>query len=117
MGDDPGGREPPHLRERDFRAGRIRRRDDIGARLQGQLGPAEAHHQQALKLARELDSSWDEAHALAGLGRCAVAAGRDADGIAGLQQAEAIFRRLGIADAADVAAELAALGAGGLGSD
>jgi hypothetical protein len=31
--------------------------------------------EQALDLARQISSSWDEAHALAGLGRCALAAG------------------------------------------
>jgi hypothetical protein len=35
-------------------------------------------HFKALALARAIGSSWDEAHALAGLGRCALAAGRRA---------------------------------------
>ena len=36
-------------------------------------------HRQALDLARQIGSPLDEAHALAGLGRCARAAGRTAD--------------------------------------
>ncbi len=75
----------------------------------GDLGQAEAHHGQALNLAREIDSSWDEAQALAGLGRCALTMGRIADALAGLQQAQEIFQRIGAAEAADLAAELAAL--------
>ena len=39
----------------------------------GDPGRARDCHQQALDLAREIGSSWDEAHALAGLGRCALA--------------------------------------------
>ena len=49
-------------------------------RVSGDLAQAEACHQQALELARAIASSWDEAHALAGLGRCALAAGRTAAG-------------------------------------
>jgi len=78
----------------------------------GDLGQAEEYHRQALELAGEIDSAWDEAHARAGLGRCALAAGRRADGIAGLRAAEEIFRRLGAGEAAEVADELSALGDG-----
>ena len=45
-------------------------------RVCGDLRQAGSCHQQALDLARQIGSSWDEAHALAGLGRCALAAGR-----------------------------------------
>jgi hypothetical protein len=38
-------------------------------------------HQQALDLARQIGSSWGEAHALAGLGRCALAAGHAAEAV------------------------------------
>jgi tetratricopeptide (TPR) repeat protein len=48
-------------------------------RVRGDLDQAVVCHRQALDLAREIDSSWDEAHALAGLGRCALAAGRTAN--------------------------------------
>ena len=68
-----------------------------------------SHHRQALDLAREIDSSLDEACALAGLGRCALAAGRTADAVADLRQAWEIFQRIGAAEAADVAADLNAL--------
>jgi len=50
-----------------------------------------------------------EAHALAGLARCARAEGRTAEAEAGLRQALALFQRIGAAEAADVSAELAAL--------
>ncbi len=46
---------------------------------------------------------------LAGLGRCALAAGRTADAQAGLRQALEIFQRIGAAEANGVAAELGAL--------
>jgi hypothetical protein len=65
-----------------------------------------ACHQQALDVARQIDSPWDEAHALAGLGRCALAAGHTKPAEARLRQAWEIFRRLGAAEATDVAAEL-----------
>jgi hypothetical protein len=48
----------------------------------------------------------DEAQGLAGLGRCALAAGRTAEAEAGLQEALAIFQRIGAAEAGDVSAEL-----------
>jgi hypothetical protein len=72
--------------------------------------PAAAQaHGQALDLARAIASSWDEAHALAGLGRCALAADRTAEARPLLQQALEIFRRIGAAEAPDLLAELAAL--------
>jgi tetratricopeptide (TPR) repeat protein len=40
-------------------------------RVTGDLGQARASHQQALELARAIASFRTEAHALAGLGRCA----------------------------------------------
>ena len=66
-------------------------------------------HQQALDLARQIGSALEEAHALAGLGRCARAAGRTAEAEDRLRQALAIFQRIGAAEAADVSAELDAL--------
>jgi tetratricopeptide (TPR) repeat protein len=83
-------------------------------RVGGDLVRAVAYHRQALDLAREIASSWDEAQALAGLGRCAQAAGRTADARAGLRQALEIFQRIGAADAAEAAAELDALAETGL---
>jgi Flp pilus assembly protein TadD len=61
-------------------------------------GPAE----QALYLARQIGSTWDEAHALAGLGRCALAAGRTSEADTALRQALAIFQRIGAGEAAEV---------------
>ena len=45
----------------------------------GDLDRAAAFHRQALELARRIGSSWDEAHALAGLGRCDLATGQTGD--------------------------------------
>jgi tetratricopeptide (TPR) repeat protein len=75
-------------------------------RLCGDLDQARAYHQQALDLAREINSSMDEAHALAGLGRCTLTAGRTANAITSLRQAREIFQRIGAAEATNVAAEL-----------
>ncbi len=65
--------------------------------------------EQALELARAIASSWDEAHALAGLGRCATAAGHATQAEVLLRQALEIFQRIGAAEALDLAAELNAL--------
>jgi hypothetical protein len=62
-----------------------------------------------LSLARKIGSSWDGAYALAGLGRCALAAGRTSDAEASLRQAQEIFRRIGAAEATGVTAELDAV--------
>lgn len=78
-------------------------------RADGHLVQARACHQEALDLAREDGIRWDEAHALAGLGRCALAAGRIAEAEGQLRRALEIFQRIGTAEAADVAAELDAL--------
>ncbi len=78
-------------------------------RLGDNLDQAGTCHRRALDLAREIGSSFEEAHALAGLGRCALAAGRPADAHKSLRQAREIFQRIGAAEAADVAAELNAL--------
>ncbi len=78
-------------------------------RMVGDLDMAVQRHQQALDVAREIDSEWDEAHALAGLGRCALAAGQISDAMASLGQAHEIFQRIGAAEATPVAAELDAL--------
>jgi tetratricopeptide (TPR) repeat protein len=85
--------------------------NEIGTlhRDRGELDQAEACHQQALDLAPEIDSSWDEAHALAGVGRCAIASGRNAEGRTGLRHALKIFQRIGAPEASDISAELTAL--------
>jgi len=78
-------------------------------RISGELELAETRHQQALKLARATAIPGNEAHALAGLGRCALAAS-DATRAGGLlRQALEIFQRIGTTEAAEVAAELGAL--------
>jgi hypothetical protein len=78
-------------------------------RVSGNLAQADVCHQQALELARAIGASWDEAHALAGLGRCALAADRTAEPQDRLRQALEILQRIGAAEAADIAAELDAL--------
>jgi len=78
-------------------------------RVSGDLVRAGMCHQQAMALARAIGSPWDEAHALAGLGRCALAVGRTAEAEDKLLQALEIFQRIGAAEVADVAAELDAL--------
>jgi tetratricopeptide (TPR) repeat protein/transcriptional regulator with XRE-family HTH domain len=78
-------------------------------RVSGDLPQTEGCHRQALELARAIASPWDEAHALAGLGRCALAAGRTAEAADRLRQSLEIFQRIGVAEAAEVSAELHAL--------
>ena len=78
-------------------------------RLRGDLDQAQAHHQQARDLANEITSTWNLAYALAGLGRCALAADRAADAKASLQEAWEIYHRTGLPEATEVAAELNAL--------
>jgi hypothetical protein len=74
------------------------------AHAEGEDERAAALHRQALDLAREIDSTWDEAHALAGLGRCAD---DTAQAEASLRAALEIFQRTGAAgEAARVGAEL-----------
>jgi len=69
---------------------------------------ARSCHQQALDLARQIGSVRDEAPALAGLGRCALAAGNIAEAQDALQRALEIFEQIGATEAAELAAELAA---------
>ena len=78
-------------------------------RVRGDLDQASACHRQALHLARQIGSSQDEACALAGLGRCALAAGQATQAGALLRQALEIFQRIGAAEAPDLLAELGAL--------
>ncbi len=103
-------------RDAGFRGGELSEAlDEAGTlhRVSGELSRAVDCHREALDAARERGSVRDEACALAGLARCALVAGRTADAIAGLRQAQEIFQRIGAAEAADVTAELEALtGAG-----
>jgi tetratricopeptide (TPR) repeat protein len=93
------------------RGGEVETLNELGTlhRVIGDLDLAGAFHRHALRLAREIDGGWDEASALAGLGRCALAAGATADARASLQQAQEIFHRIGAAEATGIAAELDAL--------
>jgi tetratricopeptide (TPR) repeat protein len=99
------------LRELGDRHGATEVLNELGTlhRLSGQLAAARESHREALAAARDTDNPWNEAHALAGLGRRAVAAGDAAQAETLLRQALDIFQRIGAAEAAEVAAELAAL--------
>ena len=70
---------------------------------------ARSCHQRALDLAHETGIAWNEANALAGLGRCALAADHTTQAITFLRQALEIFQRIGTAEANDVSRELTAL--------
>jgi DNA-binding SARP family transcriptional activator/tetratricopeptide (TPR) repeat protein len=98
-------------RELGDRGGEAEGLNEAGAlyRACDELDRAVTCHQQALDLALAIDSPWDEACALAGLGRCALAAGRIADAGAYLEQAQRIFQRTGAAEAIGIKAELHAL--------
>lgn len=78
-------------------------------RISGNLARAVEYHQRALELARAIPSTWDEACALAGLGRCASAIGHTAQAGVLLQQAHQIAQRIGSAEAPGLLAELDAL--------
>ena len=68
-------------------------------RTSGEFAEAEAFHHQSLDLARAIGTAWEEARALAGLGRCAAAVGHTKQARALLQEAYVIFQRIGTADA------------------
>jgi tetratricopeptide (TPR) repeat protein len=93
------------------RGGEVEVLNETGAlhRVHGDLDQAQGYHRQALHLAGEIGSLWDEAHALAGLGRCAQAAGRTSDALVNLRRAREIFQQIGAAEASDVSAELDAI--------
>jgi tetratricopeptide (TPR) repeat protein len=99
------------FRDIGHRGGEVEVLNELGAlhRVQGSLAEAEACHSAALRVAREIRSAWDEAHALAGLGRCDLAAGHPAAAEARLRQAYQMFHRIGAAEAPGVATELDAL--------
>ena len=82
-------------RDHGDRAAEAETLNDIGAlQLAGsEPDAAQASHRQALILARhlDLDSSFDEAQALAGLARCDLAAGRTDDARRGFRHALGIF--------------------------
>ncbi len=82
-------------------------------RVFGDLEQAETCYRQALNTAREIESPWDEALELAGLGRRDLAAGRPADAKSRLEKAREIFQRIGAAEAGGVSAELDALAEAG----
>ena len=95
-------------------SGRAAALNEMGAlqRLCGAVDQAESLHRHALELAILEQSAWDEAHARAGVARCALAGGRRQDAAGQLHHALAIFERVGAdqtSGAAEISAELAAL--------
>jgi hypothetical protein len=68
----------------------------------GELALPQECHRRSLQLSRDLSSPWNEAHALGGLGRCALAAGDAAQAEALRRQALEIFQRIGAAEAPDL---------------
>ena len=74
--------------------------------IQGELTEAEGCYLQALELARDMFSPWDEARALAGLGRCAMGNGDPAQAGFLLRRALEIFDRIGAAEAQELLAEV-----------
>jgi hypothetical protein len=107
----PGDATRPH-RPHSNRGGAAEALNERGTlhRVSGELALAEKCHRQSLELSREIDSPWDEAHALAGLGRCALADGHTAQAEALLRQALEIFQRIGAAaETQNLLAELDAL--------
>ncbi|MEU8319734.1 hypothetical protein AB0C33_15330 [Nonomuraea sp. NPDC048881] len=66
-------------------------------------------YRQALGLAQEVGSPFDEAHALEGIARCAAAMGNLDAAVAGLCEAVETYRMLGVPDATTVAKYVAAL--------
>jgi ABC-type hemin transport system substrate-binding protein len=74
-------------------------------------GPQEALavYRQALQLARQVRSPLDEARALEGTARCLARTGDRAAARGDLSEADAIFQRIGAAEAGPAAADLAAM--------
>ena len=95
----------------DYPAGQTETLNESGTlyRVCGDLLRAGSSHQQALTLARQIACRWDEAHALAGLGRCALASGHTAEAENQLRHALEIFRRIRTAEVADISTELESL--------
>jgi tetratricopeptide (TPR) repeat protein len=77
----------------------------------GDLEQALAHHQRALDIARAVGSPLEQARALDGAGRCALARGDTASAVTQLRQALEIYQRIGAAEATQLATDLADLDA------
>jgi tetratricopeptide (TPR) repeat protein len=77
-----------------------------------EAGDAFSHHQQALLLARDIGYALEEGRALEGMGRCLIRDSYAGNGRAYLHEALEVYNRLGLPDAHDVRASLAALGDG-----
>lgn len=98
-------------REIHNRSGEVMVLNELGSvhRLSGDIERALVVHREALLLADQVSSPFDRALSLAGFGRCAVARGHAREGKAQLRAALTILRRINAAEAAEVAADLAAL--------
>jgi tetratricopeptide (TPR) repeat protein len=78
-------------------------------RVSGDLAQAEECYKRALGVARLNSTPRYEAHALAGLGRCALAAGHATQAETLLRQALEIFQRIGAGETSHLLADLSAL--------
>jgi tetratricopeptide (TPR) repeat protein len=104
--------EALHLnREIHNRSGEAWVLNELGAvhRLSGDVDRALTAHREALAVADQVPSPYDRALSLAGLGRCALSRGHRHEGAAQLRTALGIFRRIGAAEATELAAEVAGL--------
>ncbi|HEV2636557.1 MAG TPA: BTAD domain-containing putative transcriptional regulator [Actinocrinis sp.] len=83
--------------------------NSLGALAADTAGPDQAlvHFRQALELARAVRSPLDEARALDGIARCDDRLGKHPSAVAHLDQALAVYRRIGAAEAEAAAAQLA----------
>jgi DNA-binding SARP family transcriptional activator len=75
---------------------------------QGDPLQARPCYQRALELARTTGAQLEEGHALEGIGKCAAQISDAGTADSGLRQALEIYQRLGVADAARLAAEMGA---------
>ena len=105
------GRAMRLFRELGDRRGQTQALNSTGALLAGtgRLDEALALHRQALELARGIHSPLDEARALEGIAHCAALSGDRDTALADLHRAATLYRRLGVPEAAEAAARLAAL--------
>ncbi len=81
----------------------------------GNTDAASECHLRALEASRAIGIPVEEARSLQGLALCRLHAGESAAALAGLQEAQSIYRRIGAGDTQSVTAELAKLANGALG--
>ncbi|GAA3733684.1 tetratricopeptide repeat protein [Plantactinospora mayteni] len=99
------------LRRVGERAGEASSTNSLGETLHllGRLGPARTQHSTALSLASEIGDAYEQARAHAGLGRAYRAAGDGGRAEAHWSSANALYRALGVPEAAESRDQLARL--------